>query len=56
MTSIYTPQDGKQLDAAIHSDILEKSKFKGTPAYQLAISRYIRLGLTEEEAQAVLKG
>ena len=56
MTSIYTPQGKKKLDDKIHSAIIEKSRFKGTPAYSLSLARYVRLGLTEEEARTVLKG
>lgn len=54
MSAIQNSQDLKS-SSEVHSPIIEGVKFKGTPAYDLALKRLITLGLSLEEAQGLLK-
>lgn len=55
MTSFFARDDGDPSDDELHSasDAVELGK---TPAHDDALSRLIKLGLSREEAQQVLKG
>ena len=47
---------GPRFTNTIHSVILKKIKVKGTPTYAFAFNRLLALGLTPDEAKALLKG
>lgn len=55
MSTIKTSEDNTH-SGAIHSQIIEGAKFRGTPAYEFALKRLLALGLTSDEAKEILKG
>jgi hypothetical protein len=55
MSSLFTPLNGLKGDDAIHSPIVDGAAMD-TPAHTFAVSRIVNLGLTKEEAQALIKG
>lgn len=54
MSAIQLSEDSASLDT-VHLPIIDKAKFKGTPAYEFALKRLLSLGLTLEEAKELLK-
>jgi hypothetical protein len=56
MTSLFTTVDGLRVDDELHSPIIDGVKLEATPAYADSVKRLQSLGLTKEEAEALLKG
>jgi hypothetical protein len=55
-TSLFTTVDGLKTDDELHSPIIDGVKLEATPAYADSVKRLQSLGLTKEEAEALLKG
>lgn len=54
MSALQNTEDNQSSDG-IHSPIIAGAKFQGTPVYEQALSRLLALGLSIDEAEALLK-
>lgn len=56
MASFFTTVDSAASDDELHSAAADAVELESTPAYDDALNRMVKLGLSREEAQQVLKG
>ena len=55
MMSTIQNSEGNTSSDEIHSPIIERAKVASTPVYELSLNRLIALGLSFEDAEALLK-